>query len=75
MRYSPFNVPLLLNEIDAFLAFIEMLASMRTGVLEDWHKEEFQKLCRQIRYDDGISPTQLYVTRSPSMHRLYLLPV
>ena len=50
-------------EIDTFPEFIEMLASMRTGVLEDWHKEEFQKLCRQIDYDDGISPTLLYVTR------------
>ena len=41
-----------------------MLASMRTGDLADWHKKEFQKLCRQLTYDDGISPTQLYVTRS-----------
>lgn len=41
-----------------------MLASMRTGVLADWQKEEFQKLSRQIEYDDSISPTQLYITRS-----------
>lgn len=38
-----------------------MLASMRTGDLEEWHKEEFHKLCREIHYDDGISSTQLYV--------------
>lgn len=38
---------------------------MRTGDLADWHKKEFQKLCRRITYDDGISPTQLYVTCSP----------
>lgn len=48
-----------------FLEFIEMLASMRTGVLVDWHIEEFQKLRREIHYDDGISPTQLYVMHSP----------
>jgi ATP-dependent DNA helicase PIF1 len=44
--------------------FIEMLASMRTGVLADWHKEEFQKLCRKIDYDDGISPTLLFPLKS-----------
>ncbi|KAF8139893.1 hypothetical protein EV363DRAFT_1152173 [Boletus edulis] len=44
--------------------FIEILASMRTGVLLKWHIEEFRKLSREIHYDDGISPTQLYVTRS-----------
>ncbi|KIJ68805.1 hypothetical protein HYDPIDRAFT_25060 [Hydnomerulius pinastri MD-312] len=40
--------------------FIEMLSSMRTGVLEDWHIEEFKKLCRPIHYNDGIMPTQLF---------------
>ncbi|KIK99930.1 hypothetical protein PAXRUDRAFT_75361, partial [Paxillus rubicundulus Ve08.2h10] len=40
--------------------FIRMLSSMRTGVLEDWHIEEFRKLCRPVHYDDGISPTQLF---------------
>ncbi|KAI9572605.1 hypothetical protein HD554DRAFT_1329779 [Boletus coccyginus] len=44
--------------------FIEMLASMRTGDLADWHKREFQKLCRRITYDDGISPTQLFPLKS-----------
>ncbi|KAF8446334.1 hypothetical protein L210DRAFT_2970581 [Boletus edulis BED1] len=37
---------------------------MRTGVLAEWHIKEFLKLSREIHYDDGINPTQLYVTRS-----------
>ena len=53
-----------LSERDTFLVFIEMLASMRTGILADWHIEEFQKLCREIHYEDGINPTLLYVPRS-----------
>lgn len=58
-----------------FPEFIDMLASMRTGVLADWHKEEFQKLCREIHYDDGISPTQLYVMCLPQRHCLHLFPL
>ena len=52
-----------------------MLASMRTGVLADWHKVEFQKLCRQINYDDGISPTLLYVARSLQGFAFYPLSI
>ncbi|KAG6371599.1 hypothetical protein JVT61DRAFT_9309 [Boletus reticuloceps] len=40
--------------------FIEILASMRTGVLAEWHIKEFRKLSREIHYDDGINPTQLF---------------
>ncbi|KAI6045159.1 hypothetical protein EDC04DRAFT_2638826 [Pisolithus marmoratus] len=46
-----------------------MLSAMRVGRLEQWHIEEFYKLSRPLHYQDGIEPTQLYVTcfRLPRM--------
>lgn len=40
-----------------------MLSAVREGKLADSHREEFRKLARPCHYDDGIEPTQLYVTR------------
>lgn len=44
--------------------FIDMLSATRSGQLEDWHIQEFFKLSREVKYSDGISPTQLFPLKS-----------
>jgi hypothetical protein len=45
--------------------FIDMLSATRSGQLEDWHVQEFFRLSREVKYSDGISPTQLCVSDLP----------
>jgi hypothetical protein len=40
-------------------AFVDILASMRTGVLTAAHVEQLQRLSRPLYYADGIEPTEL----------------
>lgn len=44
--------------------FVDMLSATRSGQLEDWHVQEFFKLSREVKYSDGISPTQLFPLKS-----------
>ncbi|KAG1889337.1 PIF1-like helicase-domain-containing protein [Suillus subluteus] len=46
------------------LEFVDMLNAMRFGKLDKASIQAFQSLSRQVEYDDGIGPTQLYPTRS-----------
>lgn len=40
-----------------------MLNEMRLGALSDQSVRKFRELSREIKYDDGIMPTELYPTR------------
>ncbi|KAI0374521.1 hypothetical protein BV20DRAFT_936111, partial [Pilatotrama ljubarskyi] len=59
-------------------AFVDMLNAMRFGRLDAKTTAEFRKLSREVRYDDGIEPTELYPTRaeveSANSSRLKKLP-
>ena len=41
-------------------AFVNMLNAMRFGQMSGPAIEEFKKLSRPVKYEDGIGPTQLY---------------
>ena len=55
-------------------AFVEILNEMRFGKLQSGTVRIFETLSRDIIYDDGTGPTDLYVVAStPSIyHRSYL---
>lgn len=44
--------------------FVDMLNEMRFGKLSSESIQTFRGLSRSIDYDDGIGPTELYVTPS-----------
>ena len=46
-------------------AFIKLLNEMRLGRLGFDAKLQLKRLDRRVKYDDGIEPTELYVTRRP----------
>lgn len=43
--------------------FVDMLNEMRMGTLSSSSIQKFRALSREIKYDDGIMPTELYPTR------------
>ncbi|OCH92732.1 hypothetical protein OBBRIDRAFT_726307, partial [Obba rivulosa] len=49
-------------------AFVDMLNSMRYGNLDPGIISKFRKLQRQVKYDDGIEPTELFPTKSEVRH-------
>ncbi|KAI0359030.1 hypothetical protein OH77DRAFT_1395896 [Trametes cingulata] len=69
----------LLSSVDVpDAAFVDMLNSMRFGRMDAQTVMEFRKLSREVHYDDGIEPTELYPTRaeveSANSSRLRKLP-
>ncbi|KAG0148478.1 hypothetical protein CROQUDRAFT_654749, partial [Cronartium quercuum f. sp. fusiforme G11] len=44
-------------------SFIDMLNEMRLGALSEQSIRKFRELSREIKYSDGIMPTELYPTR------------
>ncbi|KAH9853029.1 hypothetical protein C2E23DRAFT_702041, partial [Lenzites betulinus] len=44
--------------------FVDMLNAMRFGRLSDQTARAFSGLSREVQYDDGIEPTELYPTRA-----------
>lgn len=44
--------------------FIDMLNEMRYGRLSKEAIERFKSLNRAVHYEDGLAPTQLYVSSS-----------
>ncbi|KAJ7919043.1 hypothetical protein B0H13DRAFT_1868796 [Mycena leptocephala] len=44
--------------------FIDILSSMRTGVLSRSHIQQLTKLSRPVIYEDGIEPSQLFPLRA-----------
>ncbi|KAI0762728.1 PIF1-like helicase-domain-containing protein [Fomes fomentarius] len=46
------------------LEFVDMLNAMRFGRLDEETTKAFYRLDREVKYDDGILPTELYPTRS-----------
>ncbi|KAI0666295.1 hypothetical protein C8Q78DRAFT_984565, partial [Trametes maxima] len=59
-------------------AFVNMLNAMRFGKLHPEAVTAFRNLSREVHYDDGIEPTELYPTRaeveSANSSRLNKLP-
>jgi ATP-dependent DNA helicase PIF1 len=47
------------NSSHAITAFIDILSSMRTGLLSDTHIQQLTKLSRPLVYADGIEPSRL----------------
>lgn len=45
-------------------AFVDMLNAMRWGRLSEEFIPKFHQLSREITYEDGIGPTELYPTRN-----------
>lgn len=64
-RKSNVGIFLLGNTLDTddplTLAFVSMLNSMRFGVLDSATVKTFSNLTREVVYDDGLVPTELYV--------------
>lgn len=58
--------------------FVEMLNCLRLGEITDEMSKSFQKLSREVIYEDGIQPTELFCTRnevdSANTRRLQKLP-
>ncbi|KAI0724206.1 hypothetical protein C8T65DRAFT_563301, partial [Cerioporus squamosus] len=58
--------------------FVDMLNAMRFGNLDAEATLAFRKLSREVKYDDGIEPTELYPTRdeveNANSRRLKALP-
>ncbi|KAH3684041.1 hypothetical protein WICPIJ_004979 [Wickerhamomyces pijperi] len=44
-------------------AFVDLLNTIRTGLVNPVVEKEFRSLSRDIQYNDGIQPTELYPTR------------
>ena len=49
------------NHFLNFIDFVNMLNEMRFGQLSQQSILKFKSLSREIRYDDGMGPTELYV--------------
>lgn len=58
--------------IHDYTVFVDILSSMRTGVLTSQHIEQLQQLSRPLHYADGIEPSQLYVAFIPSNMEFFL---
>ncbi|KAH3673084.1 hypothetical protein WICMUC_003917 [Wickerhamomyces mucosus] len=46
------------------LTFINLLNALRVGEINGEIESEFKKLAREVKYDDGIQPSELYPTRN-----------
>lgn len=44
--------------------FVELLNCLRLGEITDEMSKSFQELSREVRYEDGIQPTELFCTRN-----------
>jgi hypothetical protein len=58
-QYEPSFLPSVYMLIITYIAFVDILASMRTGILSSAHLAQLRQLSRPVHYADGIQATEL----------------